>query len=81
MERQKETRAQPLAVIIIVVLLMLPVFYVLSVGPAVWLISQGYLDDGAARWFYGPLEWLAERSEMIRSCFQWYVSLFLDRPK
>ena len=78
MERQQETRAQPLAVSIIVVLLMLPVVYVLSTGPAVWLISRGYLDDDAARWFYTPLEWLAERSEMIQGWFQWYVSLFVE---
>jgi hypothetical protein len=73
---KQNSRAAPVVAGFIVTLLLLPVLYVLSIGPAAWLIEHGYLSDEAARWFYSPLVALAERSEFLSVWLMRYVELF-----
>jgi hypothetical protein len=75
-EKQK-SRAAPLMACCLIVLMLLPVLYVLSLGPAVWLVERQMLNLEIAQWFYFPLEFLSERSEFIRNSLTWYVGLFV----
>lgn len=58
----------------LIALLLLPILYVLSVGP------YAYFSDGAfsesAQWFYAPLLWLHDHSERFSTIFVWYLNLW-----
>ena len=58
-------------------LLVLPVLYVLSDGPAWWLWSRGYLPEELLLTLYAPLNWLADRSDAISLALDWYESLWI----
>lgn len=75
-QRNPSDRRAPAAVVLIVVLFLLPVAYVLSIGPVNWLVTNDYLDSAGPRWFYTPLRLLAERSQMANQIFVWYLSMF-----
>ncbi len=50
------------------VLILVPLLYAASSGPALWLGSRGYISfgsDAPARRIYRPITWLAERSPMF----------------
>jgi hypothetical protein len=64
--------------------LSLPAFYVLSAGPATWLVGlylRGWVPDWLAKvllWFYGPLIHLADSGgEPFREAFNWYLKLWM----
>jgi len=62
-----------------IVALLLPVVYVLSLGPAVWLHDRGGLGSEMnefIRLTYSPLAWLRENSEVCRHVLDWYVGLW-----
>jgi hypothetical protein len=72
----KANRSAPLAACAIFGLIFLPMLYVLSIGPAIWLSEHGYLSDEAGRWFYAPLAAVANRFPTIGNWLMWYMSLF-----
>jgi hypothetical protein len=62
-------------------LVMLLIVYALSIGPATWL----YWHCGMPMWLaltihyvYGPLRWLAEKSEVSEALLLIYVSVWKD---
>ena len=59
-----------------VVLILLPVLYVLSIGPAVWLAIHDYLSFDAFDFIYSPVHFLAERSDWFAFAADWYQSFF-----
>lgn len=68
-----------MAVLLLILAFLSPLFYVLSVGPASWLIHHGYLqaEDGSLLvLFYLPLEYLAENVPVIEQFFEFYMSLW-----
>ncbi|WP_254510078.1 hypothetical protein [Anatilimnocola floriformis] len=76
MTERTDNRRSAAAVATLVVLLLLPVAYVLSIGPANWLVSNEYLDSDSVRWLYLPLINLAEHSETANQVIVWYLSMF-----
>ena len=59
-------------------LLLLPLQYVLAVGPSGWLVANGYLPDAVHIFLYTPLVWVAGDSDsfvyrIIDSWFQLWV--------
>lgn len=76
----KEATAQGSAAAVVVVMLvtmvLLPLLYVLSVGPVIMMIERGVLDTEFWAWFYGPLEWLHDHVAFIRPFLDWYVRLW-----
>lgn len=64
--------------VVLVVFLFLPALYVLSVGPAVWLVKHGYVDESAALFAYKPLDNLTRNNKSLRDSFNWYCSLFYE---
>jgi hypothetical protein len=62
---------------LLVGLLLMPVIYVIGVGPAAWFDSQLPQPTGSPliRALYAPLEYAAEY-EPIGHAIQWYVSFW-----
>jgi hypothetical protein len=59
-------------------LAILPVLYVLGLGPAARLVNRGAVGSPAAEaiaTFYTPLDWLAE-TPSLGEPLRWYVSLW-----
>jgi hypothetical protein len=74
----------PVAVVAVIVLLVGPLLYVLSVGPAVWLYDRGTLGDGgrqAIEVIYLPLEWAASKTGAIAVPVDWYLDLWRTPPE
>ena len=70
----------------VVIVTLLPVLYVLSVGPVNWLLRHGYISEdffseGGFAWvFYTPLRWMNENYPPFSSAMYWYTSLFIPLP-
>lgn len=61
------------------VCLFLPVLYVLSFGPVLWLHWQGYLPANLLL-VYTPLGWVSEVCEPFGNVLTWYKNLFREKP-
>ena len=64
------------AVVAMLVLLLLPLLYVLSIGPVVWLHGRGMMSPAitnAAETIYEPLDWAAQRSALVEQPLSAYV--------
>ncbi len=77
---RREKRAKPMLAVVVIVLL--PILYGLSIGPAFWLVFHGPSFDSLTpydvyRATYRPLLFLAEQSEAINQALSWYESLFV----
>jgi len=65
------------AVVAVLVLLFLPLLYVLSIGPAVWLHDRGMMSPTVtqcAQTIYSPLEWAAFRSSVTMQIMEGYLN-------
>ena len=78
--RTASTRgAGPAAVVALLLFLLLPVFYVLSIGPAVWLFSTGRMEARTAAAldkFYYPLEIFHDQAPTLSAPVEWYAELW-----
>jgi hypothetical protein len=66
------------ASVAVFILVLLVSVYVLSVGPAVYLIEHGIIDQEPLEFFYLPLIWLAAIFEPFREAINWYAELWTD---
>lgn len=64
------------AAIILAVVLLLPVVYVLSVGPAVWMFEHDLIGEQPGRALYFPIEWAMSQSAAIDAAILWYLRLW-----
>ena len=72
------------AVIVLILLLILPVAYVLSIGPVVWLNTRDYIHvgpDSPVEKFYAPLEYAHENLPTVAAPLDWYVELWAAPPQ
>jgi hypothetical protein len=77
-EREKRGGAPgPVAFVTIGLLVLLPVLYVLSDGPALWLYHRGYLSLDAFQMIYAPLRWACQRCPPLANAVACYNSWFL----
>jgi len=75
MKRLSAYHRSSLAVWLTVAVLLLPILYVLSVGPVFWLHKHGYLGYSALA-IYGPLSYLYDSCQPVRYAIDWYASLW-----
>ena len=75
-DQPKKSRTTRVAIALGAVLTF-AVAYVLSIGPAYWLIKQGNLSDEALN-FYTPVTRLSKVCQPFYAFLQWYVSLFTN---
>jgi hypothetical protein len=69
--------------IVVVTLVLLPVLYLLSPGPAYWLYSTGWIRHETYNRVFGPAFDLAERSggDSGREAFLDYVRLWSPKQQ
>jgi hypothetical protein len=72
---QQRGRSSALTASLIVAVVVLPILYVLSVGPAAWLHMNGYVGDGI-QLVYGPLRYVYENSAVAQQVLDWYLGLW-----
>ena len=69
-----------LVVWLIVGPVLLPVAYVLSVGPVVWLFDHAYIGGTFAgnvfNVIYAPIDFVTAHWEPARKCLAWYLGLW-----
>ena len=77
-ERDDKRGGSGCAIGCVALLILLPVLYVLSVGPAAWFDSLLPQPTGSPilRASYTQLEYLAENCEPIGTAIRWYVSFW-----
>lgn len=63
---------KPLWPKIVVTLALVPVLYVLSFGPACWLVDRGHLAAGPAAFFYSPVMTVSRDLPHVETCLNWY---------
>jgi hypothetical protein len=73
-----------LVMVLGVALVLVPLLYVLSIGPAAWLVNTGRLngEDGSPAYrFYSPIIWTADNCRPVEASLEWYFSLWVpDAP-
>ena len=69
---QRPNRSKSVAIILVVVFL-LPVIYMLSVGPATWLYHHGHLGGDRVHAIYGPLILIRDWSPTCDAAMEWYL--------
>jgi hypothetical protein len=76
MASSRSSAAPVIAVAFIVLLLVLPALYVLSIGPAIWLVNHGYVDENIAETVYLPLLAAVEKFTWLERLLEPWVQLF-----
>jgi hypothetical protein len=56
-----------------IALVLAPVLYVLSFGPAIYVVKRTGTGQGAARTVYAPLVWLVAENTPLRNPLRHYV--------
>ena len=78
MEKRERSSAAPVVVIVVVVcVVLLPFAYILSIGPAAWLITHGFLPISGESTCFAPCGFLSQRSEWFNGIMTWYLSWFI----
>jgi len=68
-------------VILLVVLILLPILYVLSVGPAVLMATSGRMNPKTLEAVYWPLEWTASNVPVVGPAIIQYAALWEPEPQ
>ena len=76
MAGMKFTSGPAIAVTVLLVALTISPFYVLSCGPAYWLMTHKYVERETLPALYQPIHWANMRSERFRRFIWWYVELW-----
>jgi hypothetical protein len=73
----QETRSKAGAAVAIAAgVFLLPLLYVLSLGPAVFLVDHGWINEGLFRGVYAPLEWVYQKVPAVQPSLDYYIKLF-----
>ena len=84
-EGQKERGGNGAAALVfaaVVLVILLPILYVLSTGPVMWLCVNDYVSQEAVATFYSPLAFLCEHCDPLHRFVIWWQDCFLPRdPK
>jgi hypothetical protein len=62
------------AIVLVLIIALLPMLYVLSAGPVVWLYNRGMLGEDSPIWLvYVPLGFAAEKCDVFENVLTWYL--------
>ncbi len=76
MDRTENARKSSAAVIVVLIALLMPALYVLSIGPAVMILNHtGGAGQDLAQIFYYPIIWLHENTPLSVP-LEWYIELW-----
>jgi hypothetical protein len=76
MDKRPQSRSNGTAAIAIG-LLLLPILYMLSVGPAIWLCNRGAITRRQLFTAYAPIAWIEGRNETFDGALDFYVKLWV----
>jgi hypothetical protein len=76
-DNEKRPRSS-LAIWLSAVVVLSPILYLLSVGPAYWLMRQGYVSN-AVDWIYAPIGLLGYFFPPFQDAMDWYADLEMWR--
>jgi hypothetical protein len=62
-------------------IVVLPVLYLLSFGPAVWLAGRGYLSESTVSLFYWPVLWSTAHAETLDGAVDLWGSLWIPEDE
>ena len=65
--------------VVVCVLVVLPMIYVLSLGPVVWLAHSGFISPTLApalEFVYSPLKWVADNVPILGPAINGYVEMW-----
>jgi len=79
-DQPEQRQRSSLAVWLAVVAVLLPLAYVLSPGPALLLVKNGYLNIQYFEWIFWPLAKLYENSPPVTAFYDAYFTLLGLRP-
>jgi len=65
-----------LTVAILVAVLLLPIAYVLSIGPALWLSLNYYIPPKLYQIYASPVFFVAYKCQPLDDALNWYLSIF-----
>ena len=60
---------------VVAVVVAVALLYPLSIGPAIWLASRGYLRESTVQSLYMPVLLTAEQAEWLENAVTWWGSL------
>lgn len=80
MHEQHDSRGStaPVVIGVVVLLFLLPVLYVLSIGPAFWLAKHEFLSEGAYWNYCAPLLPLVTKYAFLNDAMNQYLLLWGD---
>ena len=76
----KHERRFPTLAVVLCVVIVLPMIYVLSYGPASWLVQHSYMSIRVFTVAYWPVNWICSHNEMASAIVEWYELLWVDAP-
>jgi hypothetical protein len=76
MTEMKDDRQQRGGIGAIIIGVALMLVYVLSYGPAEWLVQRGHLSPDTESVIYRPLIFLGDRFDWIRTMLDWYSGVW-----
>ena len=74
--KKKGGTTGPVVFVVIGLLIVLPVLYVLSAGPAALLTDKRYISVETLQTIYRPITWAGKRSPTFNSAINWYIKLW-----
>ena len=74
MKGQRTSVAATIVIALVVLLIATPVIYIISAGPALWLVNHGYLDAMTYLHFYQPPMAYAYHHPKFNDAMNWYLS-------
>jgi hypothetical protein len=64
---------------IVGLLVLTPVLYAISFGPACWISSRAVVGDDAISVIYLPITWIMDGNEKIADQINWYAQIGATR--
>jgi uncharacterized membrane protein len=73
----KQGGGAAVVLVLVAILVLLPMLYVLSVGPIIWMVHSGFISDSSVSVlgeFYRPLEWVTNKVPVIGPAIDTYAN-------
>jgi hypothetical protein len=61
---------------LIVGLIIIPMLYILSIGPVGFILQKYHINEEPFRIIYLPIAWLHQNT-LLKEPLEWYVTLFI----
>jgi hypothetical protein len=74
-----KSNARPILAIGLLILIGLPILYLLSTGPVIWLMTHGYLPHDF--WYIVPFVWLAQLGTTAKAAVVWWIRFWINEPR